>query len=79
MTSKFPRITGVQMIKYLVRKGFTVTRQRGSHVSMRNKNTVTSIPRKNSKLGIGLTFAILSDVGIDKEEFVNDYRHGIIK
>ena len=79
MTTKFPRITGDQMIKYLIKKGFTAIRQRGSHVSMRNDNIFTSVPRKTSKLGIGLTFTILKDSFISKDEFLEDYKQGLVK
>jgi len=67
------------MIKYLTKKGFTATRQRGSHLSMRNDDIFTSVPRKTSKLGIGLIFTILKDASISKDEFLEDYKQGLVK
>ncbi|HEX5457893.1 MAG TPA: type II toxin-antitoxin system HicA family toxin [Candidatus Nitrosotalea sp.] len=80
--TKLPRVTGNQLIKYLInKKGFRQSHQKGSHVSLRNdiSNRFTSVPAKNKELGTGLTRQILEDCGITRNEFVQDYQDGAIK
>ncbi|MDH2908296.1 MAG: type II toxin-antitoxin system HicA family toxin [Candidatus Nitrosotalea sp.] len=80
--SKLPRVSGNAIIKYLVnKKGFCISHQKGSHVSLRNddSNRFTSVPAKNDELGIGLTKQILDDCGITRDEFTQDYQNGLIK
>jgi predicted RNA binding protein YcfA (HicA-like mRNA interferase family) len=53
--SKIPRVSGNQLIKYLVnKKGFQVSRRKGSHASLHNedKHKFTSVPSKNDDLGL---------------------------
>lgn len=80
--SKLPRVSGNVLIKYLVnKKGFRISHQKGSHVSLRNDelNKFTSVPAKNDELGAGLTKQILDDCGITRDEFTLDYQNGQIK
>lgn len=79
--TKLPRVTGNQMIKYLInKKGFRKSHQKGSHVSLHNDtNKFTSVPAKNEELGTGLTKQILEDCGITRDEFTYDYQNGLIK
>ncbi len=80
--SKLPRVSGNVLIKYLVnKKVFRISRQKGSHVSLRNDelNRFTSVPAKNGELGAGLTKQILDDCGIIRDEFTLDYQNGLIK
>ncbi|MDE1832170.1 MAG: type II toxin-antitoxin system HicA family toxin [Thaumarchaeota archaeon] len=80
--SKLPRVSGNAMIKYLVnKKGFQISHQKGSHVSLRNYNSnrFTSVPAKNDELGTGLTKQIIDDCGITRDEFTLDYHNGLIK
>jgi len=44
MSVKLPVISGEQLIKILVRKGFVVQRQAGSHVVLQKGDTVFSVP-----------------------------------
>ncbi|MBI5146716.1 MAG: type II toxin-antitoxin system HicA family toxin [Thaumarchaeota archaeon] len=79
---KIPRVSGNQLIKYLVnKKGFQVSHRKGSHVSLQHddKHKFTSIPSKNDDLGTGLMLQILDDCGITREEFISDYQSGILK
>lgn len=51
---KIPRVSGNQLIKYLVnKKGFQISHRKGSHVSLQhnNKHKFTSIPSKSDELG----------------------------
>ncbi|MGI0009582.1 MAG: type II toxin-antitoxin system HicA family toxin [Nitrosopumilaceae archaeon] len=78
--TKLPRITGNQMIKYLVnKKGFTKTAQKGSHVSLRSNDRWTTVPAKNEALGPGLILTILDDAGIGRDDFIHDWQNGLIK
>ncbi|MGI0007651.1 MAG: type II toxin-antitoxin system HicA family toxin [Nitrosotalea sp.] len=80
--TRLPRVTGNQLIKYLInKKGFRKSHQKGSHVSLRNddSNRFTSVPSKNKELGTGLTSQILDDCGITRNEFTLDYQNGSIK
>ncbi len=79
---KIPRVSGNQLIKYLVnKKGFLVSHRKGSHVSLHNdaEHKFTSVPSKNDKLGTGLMLQILDDCGITREEFIQDYQNGLLK
>jgi predicted RNA binding protein YcfA (HicA-like mRNA interferase family) len=70
------------VIKYLVnKKGFQISHQKGSHVSLCNddSNRFTSVPAKNDELGTGLTKQILDDCAIIRDEFTQDYQNGLIK
>jgi predicted RNA binding protein YcfA (HicA-like mRNA interferase family) len=80
--SKLPRVSGNAIIKYLVnKKGFQISHQKGSHVSLRNDSMsrFTSVPAKNDELGTGLIKQILDDCGITRDEFTLDYQNGLIK
>lgn len=68
------------MIKYLVnKKGFSKTAQKGSHVSLHSNDRWTTVPAKNEELGPGLILTILDDVGISRDDFIHDWRNGLIK
>ena len=71
--SKIPKISGNQMIMYLQKKGFVVTRRKGSHLTLRKENVFTTVPAGNDILSIGTQHGILTDVGIIREEFISDY------
>lgn len=80
--SKIPRVSGNHLIKYLVnKKGFQISHRKGSHVSLHNENKhkFTSVPSNNDDLGTGLMLQILSDCGINREEFISDYQSGLLK
>ena len=79
---KIPRVSGNQLIKYLVnKKGFQVSHRKGSHVSLQHdkKHKFTSVPSKSDDLGTGLMLQILDDCGITREEFISDYQNGLLK
>ena len=76
--SKFPRISGNQMAKYLQSKGFVITQRKGSHITLRNGNVVTVVPVGNKKLRTGTLFSILLYANISKEKFVDDYENRLI-
>lgn len=47
-----------QMIMYLQRKGFTITRKKGSHLTLRKGNIVATVPAGSSILSIGTQHGI---------------------
>lgn len=62
-------ISGDSCIRILVKYfGFTVVRQRGSHVTLRNGNRVTIVPR-HSALAIGTLKGILKLAAVSEEFF----------
>ena len=81
--SKLPRVSGNALIKYLVnKKGFQISHQKGSHVSLHgggDRNKFTSVPSKNEELGVGLIQQILDDCEITRDDFITDYQNGLIK
>lgn len=44
MSVKLPLISGERLIKILVRKGFSIKRQTGSHVVLQKGEAVFSVP-----------------------------------
>ncbi len=77
--TRIPRISGNAMIKYLIRKEFTITSRKGSHVTLRRDHVPVTVPAGNNKLKIGLLLGVLDKAGIGREEFVEDHSSGIAK
>ena len=72
--SKLPQITAGGFIKILVKIGFRVIRQKGSHVFLKHKDgRTTVIPNHpGEKLDRGLLNKILrKDIQISREDFFN--------
>ena len=44
--NKIPRITGNVMVKYLIKKGFSVSSRKESHVTLRCDHISKTIPAK---------------------------------
>lgn len=76
--SKFPKISGNQMVRYLQGRGFVIDHREGSHITLRSENTVTVVPAGNKKLKIKTLFSILLYADISKEKFVNDYKNKLV-
>ena len=77
MKQKLPRLSGYEVIKILTRKfGFTVKRQRGSHVVLvkysGNRKVVTIVPL-HPELKPGTLLGVLELAGIRPEEFLKAY------
>lgn len=70
--SKLPVVSGRELIKYLSKKGFQVTRTSGSHAIMK-KNDVTPFPVPlHDELDRGTLGAILEQAKI-RDEFIRDW------
>ncbi len=72
--SKLPVVSGADLIKYLVRKGFVHARQKGSHVVLKSSDgkRVLSVPLHH-ELDRGTLLAILEDAGISRDQFVREW------
>jgi predicted RNA binding protein YcfA (HicA-like mRNA interferase family) len=69
MSVKLPVISGERLIKILVRKGFSVRRQAGSHVVLQKGYTVFSVPL-HEELKKGTLKAILNQSGLSVEDLL---------
>jgi predicted RNA binding protein YcfA (HicA-like mRNA interferase family) len=71
--AKLPNPTGEELIAALQKIGFSVVRQKGSHVRMKHEdNRVVSIPVHARKtIGKGLHLKILRDADLTKEDLIN--------
>ncbi|WP_456329708.1 type II toxin-antitoxin system HicA family toxin [Archaeoglobus sp.] len=69
---KLKPVKAEKVIKVLVKLGFTVVRQRGSHVILKHPDgRVTVVPvHQGEELGRGILREIIKDAGIDKIEFL---------
>ncbi len=70
---KLVLVTGDGLIKFLISKGFKVTRRKGSHVQLEDDlgHRVTVPVHGNRKIGRGLLSRILRDAEISKDEYVS--------
>ncbi len=73
MSTKLPVINAKELIKILERKGFTLTRQSGSHAIYANQNSVkVTVPIHGKRdLGKGLLKQIMKDAGLTNEDIVS--------
>lgn len=68
---KLPRISGREMVRFLKREGFTVTRARGSHHFMDRGDMRTCVPiHGNHDLKTGTLRSILRDIDMSVDNFV---------
>ncbi len=69
---KLKPVKAEKVIKVLVKLGFTVVRQRGSHVILKHPDgRVAVVPvHQGEELGRGILREIIKDAGIDKTEFL---------
>ncbi|MEM3588217.1 MAG: type II toxin-antitoxin system HicA family toxin [Candidatus Jordarchaeaceae archaeon] len=71
--SRLPVISGLDLIKYLRKKGFIPTRQRGSHVVLKSSGGRRVTIPLHDELDRGTLLAILEAAGISKEEFLKEW------
>lgn len=74
---KLPLISSEEMIKFLSKKGFEITRQKGSHVSMHKscdgKTLLVVVPR-HREIKIGTLISILRQANLTRDEFLKEIR-----
>ncbi|MEM2506189.1 MAG: type II toxin-antitoxin system HicA family toxin [Nitrososphaerota archaeon] len=71
--SRLPVVSGKELIKYLTKKGFMVSRQKGSHVVLKSQNGRRVTVPLHEELDRGTLLEILAEAGINKEEFLKDW------
>jgi predicted RNA binding protein YcfA (HicA-like mRNA interferase family) len=73
MSRKHPKVNARQLIKILEQKGFTFSRQSGSHAIYINEEGLrTTVPIHGKKeLGIGLLKQIMKDTDLSIEDLEN--------
>ena len=64
-----PVISGIEAIKALERLGFSVVRQRGSHIVLRKGSSGCVVPNHH-ELKVGTLSGILKQAGISPDEFI---------
>ncbi|MGC9515322.1 type II toxin-antitoxin system HicA family toxin [Methanocrinis sp.] len=69
MSAKLPVISGERLIKILVKNGFSVKRQAGSHVVLQKGEIIFSVPL-HDELKKGTLKAILSQSGLEVEDLL---------
>jgi predicted RNA binding protein YcfA (HicA-like mRNA interferase family) len=67
---KLPRISGTELIRALERLGFTVVRQRGSHIIMRRGSSGCVVPN-HRKIKVGTLTGILKQAEVSADEFMD--------
>ena len=69
---KLPRISGKDTVKVFKKLGWTISRQRGSHIIMTKEGSIytLSIPNK-SILAPGLLRGLISKANLTVDEFIN--------
>jgi len=67
---KLPVISGAEAVRALERLGFTVTRQRGSHLVLRRGSSGCVVPN-HRELKTGTLAGILKQAGVSVEEFIS--------
>jgi len=67
--SKLPLLSWRDVVKVLVKAGFTVARQKGSHLILTRDEYVVPVP-KHKEIKRGLLVEIIAEAGLTREEFL---------
>jgi predicted RNA binding protein YcfA (HicA-like mRNA interferase family) len=67
--SKLPLLSWREVIKALGKVGFTVARQRGSHIILVKEERAIPVPR-HDQIKRGLLLEIITEAGLTREEFL---------
>lgn len=72
---KLPFVSSDKVLKLLSKKGFSIVRQRGSHISLHKKENNTTllvvVPRRK-EIKKGTLLSILRQAKISREEFMKE-------
>lgn len=73
MSPKLPVINPKRLVKVLMRTGFEIDHQRGSHVVMRHliDGRRAVVPMHGRDIPKGTLKGILKDIGLDVDDFVS--------
>ena len=73
-TQKLPLLSGPEICKILLKDGFNVVSQKGSHIKLKKKSTpekvITVIVPNHNPVKRGMLKAIIKQAGLDREEFL---------
>ena len=67
--AKLPVISGNELVKALLKAGFQIIRQRGSHVGLA-KGTFKTVVPLHPELAKGTLLGILKQCGLSKEDLI---------
>jgi predicted RNA binding protein YcfA (HicA-like mRNA interferase family) len=70
---KLPIVSGTETVRALERLGFTVVRQRGSHMVLRRGASGCVVP-DHREIKVGTLRGILKQAGVSTEEFITALR-----
>lgn len=68
-----PRVSGAEAIRALERLGFTVVRQRGSHVVLR-RGAIGCVVPSHRELKTGTLAGVLKQAGVSVDQFLEALR-----
>jgi predicted RNA binding protein YcfA (HicA-like mRNA interferase family) len=69
--SKLPQISGEECIRALIRAGFYIDRQKGSHVILLNDSGARPVVPMHRPIKKGTLRGIISDAGLTVDEFLD--------
>lgn len=70
MPPELPRISGKKIVRALEKLGFTVVRQRGSHIIMRRGSWGCVVPN-HREVKVGTLSGVIKQAGVSHEEFIS--------
>ncbi len=73
---KLPIISSDRLLKILSKRGFSITRQKGSHISLHkevNEKILLVVVPKKSAIKRGTLISILRQAKISREEFLKEF------
>ncbi|MFH1831276.1 MAG: type II toxin-antitoxin system HicA family toxin [bacterium] len=70
--TKLPTISGKDLVKIIIKLGFSIARQKGSHLILKHSDgRVTVVPcHNNEDLDKGLLKKILRDIDMSMDDFI---------
>jgi predicted RNA binding protein YcfA (HicA-like mRNA interferase family) len=69
MPPSLPHVSGTEAIRALEKLGFTIVRQKGSHIILRRGSVGCVVPN-HRELKIGTLSGVLKQAGISAEDFM---------
>jgi len=74
---KLPLVSSDKILKLLSKRGFSIVRQKGSHICLhkkeKGKTLLVVVPRKE-QIKKGTLISILKQAKISREEFLNEIK-----
>ncbi|MBS0555830.1 MAG: type II toxin-antitoxin system HicA family toxin [Proteobacteria bacterium] len=67
---KLPHVSGKDVVRALERMGFSIARQRGSHIVLRRGQSGCVVP-DHRELKVGTLAGVLKQAGVDADEFLD--------